>query len=98
MFEIVQSSTFSNWLVSLKDSQARMRIHARLDRVALGNFGDAQPVGDGITELRIHCGPGYRLYCMQRGMRIVVMLCGGDKSSQTRDIEQAKIIAQHWLD
>lgn len=98
MFEIVQSTTFSNWLVSLKDGQARMRIHARLDRVALGNFGDAQPVGEGITELRIHCGPGYRLYCMQRGMQVVVMLCGGDKSSQSRDIEQAKIIAQYWQD
>ena len=98
MFEIIQSTTFSNWLVSLKDAQARMRIYARLDRVALGNFGDAQPVGEGLTELRIHCGPGYRLYCMQRGMRVVVMLCGGDKSSQSRDIEQAKIIAQDWRD
>lgn len=98
MFEIVQSATFANWLVSLRDAQVRMRIHARLDRVALGNFGDAQPVGEGITELRIHCGPGYRLYCMQRGMRVVVMLCGGDKSSQSRDIEQAKIIAQDWRD
>lgn len=98
MFEIIQSTTFSIWLVNLKDAQARMRIHARLDRVALGNFGDAQPVGEGLTELRIHYGPGYRLYCMQRGMRVVVMLCGGDKSSQSRDIEQAKIIAQDWRD
>ena len=75
-----------------------MRILARLDRVALGNFGDAQPIGGGLTELRIHYGPGYRLYCMQCGMRVVVMLCGGDKSSQSRDIEQAKIIAQDWRD
>ncbi|HCC53704.1 MAG TPA: addiction module antitoxin RelB, partial [Desulfobulbaceae bacterium] len=78
--------------------QARMRIHARLDRVALGNFGDAEPIGEGLSELRIHHGPGYRLYCMQRGMRVVVMLCGGDKSSQARDIEQAKRIAQEWRD
>ncbi len=75
-----------------------MRIHARLDRMALGNFGDAQPVGEGLTELRIHYGPGYRLYCMRRGTYVAVMLCGGDKSSQSRDIEQAKIIAQDWRD
>lgn len=73
-----------------------MRIYARLDRIALGNFGDARPVGEGLTELRIHFGPGYRLYCMQHEMRIVVMLCGGDKSSQPRNIEQAKIIAKKW--
>lgn len=75
-----------------------MRIHARLDRVALGNVGDAEPIGEGFSELRIHQGPGYRLYCMQRGMRVVVMLCGGDKRSQARDIEQAKRIAQEWRD
>ena len=73
-----------------------MRIYARLDRIALGNFGDARPVGEGLTELRIHFGPGYRLYCMQHEMRIVVMLCGGNKSSQPRNIEQAKIIAKKW--
>jgi len=98
MFEIIQSATFARWLAHLKDHQARMRIHARLDRVALGNFGDAEPIGEGLSELRIHHGPGYRLYCMQRGMRVVVMLCGGDKSSQARDIEQAKRIAQEWRD
>lgn len=73
-----------------------MRVLARLDRIALGNFGDAQPVGDGISELRIHYGPGYRLYYRQYGMRVVVMLCGGDKSSQPLDIERAKIIAKDW--
>ena len=93
----MQSATFSQWLSGLKDHQARMRIHARLDRVGLGNLGDAEPVGEGLTELRIHCGPGYRLYCIQREMR-VVMLCGGDKSSQPRDIEKAKIIAKEWRD
>jgi putative addiction module killer protein len=75
-----------------------MRIHARLDRLALGHFGDVHPVGHGLSELRIHYGPGYRLYCMQRGMHVMVMLCGGDKSSQPRDIEQAKIIAKDWRD
>lgn len=96
MFEIVQSATFSRWLAGLKDYQGRMRIHARLDRLALGHFGDAQPVGEGISELRIHCGPGYRLYFARRGIQVVVMLCGGDKSSQVRDIEQAKMIAKDW--
>ena len=97
MLEIIQSSTFHQWLSGLKGQQARMRIHARIDRVGLGNFGDAEPVGEGLSELRIHYGPGYRLYYMQREMR-VVMLCGGDKSSQTRDIEKAKIIAKEWRD
>ena len=96
MFEIFQSATFVRWLGDLKDRQARMRILARLDRVALGNFGDAQPVGEGISELRIHYGSGYRLYCLRSGLRVVVMLCGGDKSSQSRDIEQAKAIARDW--
>ncbi len=75
-----------------------MRILARLDRLVLGNLGDVCPVGHGLSELRIHYGPGYRLYCMQPGMNVVVMLCGGDKSSQPRDIEQAKIIAKDWRD
>ena len=74
-----------------------MRIHARLDRVRLGNFGDAASIGEGLSELRVHCGPGYRLYYLQRDVR-VVMLCGGDKSSQLRDIEKAKIIAKDWRD
>jgi len=96
MVEVIQSNTFSKWLSGLKDRQARMRIHVRLDRVALGNLGDVYPVGDGLSELRIHYGPGYRLYCMLRGVSVVVMLCGGDKSTQTRDIELAKIIAKDW--
>ena len=74
-----------------------MRIHVRLDRVRSGNFGDAEPIGEGLSKLRIHYGPGYRLYYIQREIR-VVMLCGGDKSSQPRDIEKAKIIAKEWRD
>ena len=74
-----------------------MRIYVRLDRLSLGNFGDAGPIGEGLSELRIHYGPGYRLYYIQRDTR-VVMLCGGDKSSQPRDIEKAKIIAKEWKD
>ena len=97
MFEIIESATFSKWLSGLKDRQARMRIYVRLDRLSLGNFGDAGPRGEGLSELRIHYGPGYRLYYLQRDTR-VVMLCGGDKSSQPRDIEKAKIIAKEWKD
>ena len=97
MYEIIQSATFSKWLSGLKDQQARMRIHVRLDRMMFGNFGDAEPIGEGLSEVRIHYGPGYRLYYMQRDTR-VVMLCGGDKSSQHRDIEKAKTIAKKWRD
>lgn len=96
MFEIFQSSTFAEWLNNLKDRQARSRILARIDRVTMGNFGDVQSVGEGISELRIHYGPGYRVYCTQRGQRLVILLCGGDKSAQARDIEQAKRIAKEW--
>jgi putative addiction module killer protein len=74
-----------------------MRVYVRLDRLSLGNFGDVGPIGEGLSELRIHYGPGYRLYYIQRDTR-VVMLCGGDKSSQPRDIEKAKIIAKEWKD
>jgi putative addiction module killer protein len=98
VLKVLQSNTFSKWLGSLKDRQARMRIHVRLDRVALGNLGDVYPVGEGVSELRIHYGPGYRLYCMLRGTNVVVMLCGGDKSTQSRDIELAKIIGRDWRD
>jgi putative addiction module killer protein len=97
MFEIIESATFSKWLSGLKDRQARMRVYVRLDRLSLGNFGDAGPIGEGLSELRIHYGPGYRLYYIQRDTRIVI-LCGGDKSSQPRDIEKAKIIAKEWKD
>lgn len=69
---------------------------ARLDRLAYGLSGDAKPVGDGISELRIHYGPGYRVYFQQRGTTIIVLLCGGDKGSQTRDIKTAKYLAVEW--
>ena len=97
MYEIFQSEAFSEWLSGLKNQQARMRIHVRLDRVKFGNFGDVAPIGEGLSELRIHYGPGYRLYYIQRE-NLVVMLCGGDKSSQNRDIKKAKTIAMAWRD
>jgi putative addiction module killer protein len=96
MIDVIQSSTFADWLAGLKDRQARARIHARIDRMADGNFGDAEPVGDGISEARIHYGSGYRLYFMRRGQRLIVLLCGGDKSTQQKDIKKAKLIAHVW--
>jgi putative addiction module killer protein len=86
---------FSEWLVSLRDSKARAKIRVRLDRVSLGNFGDCRGVGDGGQELRIDYGPRYRVYFGQVGSTIVLLLCGGDKSTQAKDIEQAN---QHWKD
>lgn len=96
MKEIIRSETFSDWLSSLKDSRARSRVLARIDRMREGNFGDAEPIGDGLSEARIHYGPGYRVYFMQQCDVIVVLLCGGDKSSQTKDIKQARRIAKAW--
>ena len=84
---------FENWLDRLRDRSARYRIQARIDRLAGGNFGDFKVVGGGVQELRIDHGPGYRLYFIRRGNEIVVLLCGGDKASQERDIERAKKIA-----
>ena len=84
---------FEGWLERLRDRSARYRIQARIDRLAGGNFGDFKLVGGGVQELRIDHGPGYRLYFIRRGNEIVVLLCGGDKASQERDIERAKKIA-----
>lgn len=97
MLEIVQSATFSRWLGKLKDRSAIMRINARLRRVAeTGHFGDVKPVGEGVSEIRIDFGPGYRLYFMQRGAIVVILLVGGDKSSQDADIKRAIEIAKEW--
>ena len=94
--EILTSSIFDHWLFRLKDRQAKRRIQMRIDRMEEGNFGDVQPVGEGISELRIHCGAGYRVYFIQRDKRIVILLCGGDKSTQQKDIIKAKLIANMW--
>ena len=97
MLEIIQSTTFSRWLAKLKDRSAIMRINARIRRVAeTGNFGDAKPVRDGVNEIRIDYGPGYRLYYLQQGPIIVVLLAGGDKSTQDADINRAIEIAKEW--
>jgi len=84
------------WESKLKDQRAKAAIAARIFRLANGLPGDVSPVGQGVSELRIHYGPGYRIYFQQRGNEIVILLCGGDKSSQTKDIETAKRLANKW--
>lgn len=96
MFELIKSNIFDEWLLSLRDVRAKARIEIRVRRLSLGNPGDVKPVGAGISELRIDHGPGYRVYFMTRGKTIIVLLCGGDKSSQSKDIELAKKIASQW--
>lgn len=93
MLELKQTETFRKWWTKLRDERARGLIASRLDRLAYGHTGDAEPVGQGISELRIHYGPGYRIYFQKRGETIVILLCGGDKSSQAKDIKAAKRLA-----
>ncbi len=96
MIEILKSATFDRWLRKLRDPNARARIQTRIRRLSLGNSGDAQPIGEGLSEMRIDYGPGYRVYYMQRGNVLIVLLCGGDKRTQTKDIARAKKIAADW--
>jgi putative addiction module killer protein len=86
----------TEWLNSLRDKVAQARIRIRLRQVQAGNFGDCKVVGDGVIELRIHIGAGYRVYCTQHGKAVVLLLCGGDKRSQTVDIKQAKEFWAEW--
>lgn len=90
MFELKQTETFRKWREQLNDERARALIASRLDRLAYGHTGDAAPVGDGISELRIHYGPGFRIYFRKQGKTVIVLLCGGDKSTQAKDIKTAK--------
>ena len=94
MVEVRKTDIFANWFESLKDRRAKARIQARIDRVEMGNFGDVAPVGEGISELRIFYGPGYRIYFTQRNSTVVILLSGGDKDSQQADITRAKEIAK----
>lgn len=96
MVEVIKTDTFEHWLAKLKDRRAKVRITARLDRLSLGNPGQVKPVGRGVSELKIDYGPGYRVYFLQHGSTMVVLLCGGDKSSQSKDITLAKSIAAQW--
>ncbi|WP_428406207.1 type II toxin-antitoxin system RelE/ParE family toxin [Methylocystis sp.] len=98
VLEVRKTDAFENWLTGLKDQRGKAKIVARIDRLALGNPGDVAPVGEGVSELRIHFGPGYRVYFVRREKTIVVLLCGGDKGSQERDIAQAKSLATELED
>ena len=94
MHSIYTTELFDTWFDDLKDKQAARKIQARIDRVEDGNFGDHKSVGHGVSELRIHHGPGYRVYFTLRGLEIVILLAGGDKSSQAKDIETAHELAR----
>jgi len=94
MLIVRQTEAFSAWLKQLRDARARAKIIARIQRLEEGNAGDVAPVGDGVSEMRIHFGPGYRVYYITRGTELILLLCGGDKSSQQRDIEAAKKLAR----
>lgn len=91
--EVRQTNEFTRWFSRLRDNRARARIRARIDRLSEGNPGDARPVGEGVSEMRIDYGPGYRVYYSQQGQRFVMLLAGGDKSNQERDIRLALELA-----
>jgi putative addiction module killer protein len=96
MIDVKQTTTFRLWEASLKDNRVRTIIATRVFRLANGLPGDVSGVGDGISELRIHHGPGYRVYFQQRGNIVILLLCGGDKKTQARDIKMAKKLSQEW--
>lgn len=96
--EIRKTDAFAEWLDSLSDLRGRARIQARIERLAAGNPGDVAPVGEGVSELRISYGPGYRVYFKRRGRALVILLAGGDKSSQVRDIKTALRLARDVSD
>lgn len=98
MIELRQTERFEAWLNRLADRIARSRILVRIDRLALGNPGDVKPVGQGVSELRIDYGPGYRVYFVRRGEKLIVLLAGGDKRTQSKDIEEAIALAAGWRD
>jgi putative addiction module killer protein len=96
MVEIIRSATFDLWMHSLRDRQARARILLRIDRLSLGNPGQHRNLANGISEMKIDHGPGYRVYYTMRGSKLIVLLCGGDKTSQQEDIAKAIRIANAW--
>ena len=94
MIEVRKSATYSAWIDALRDRTAVARIDIRIRRLSLGNPGDVRPVGEGVSEMRVDYGPGYRVYYKQRGPIMVILLCGGDKNTQARDIATAKELAK----
>jgi putative addiction module killer protein len=93
LFEIKQTGVFLKWRLGVKDSRVRAMIASRLDRLAFGLMGDVKPVGSGVSEMRIHIGPGFRIYFKQQGSTVIVLLCGGSKSTQSNDIKKAISLA-----
>lgn len=96
VIELSQTETFRKWRMRLRDRRAKALIASRLDRLAFGHTGDVKPIGQGISELRIHYGSGYRIYFQRRGNAIIVLLCGGNKSTQAKDIKAAKMLVDEW--
>jgi putative addiction module killer protein len=95
VIELRKTTNFARWLDSLRDLQARARVQVRIERLAAGNPGDARPVGEGVSELRINYGPGYRVYYIQRGRELIILLAGGDKRTQAKDIKDALCLARN---
>ena len=95
MIEIRKTDIFVQWLDNLRDIHARARVLARIERLAVGNPGDVEPVGEGVSELRINYGPGYRVYFKKRGLELIILLAGGDKSTQAKDIKHALRLARN---
>lgn len=96
VIEVVQTDEFESWLKRLKDARGKARILRRLDRLAQGNPGDVRPIGKGLSELRVDVGPGYRVYYLRDRERLILLLCGGDKSTQQKDISNAHELAEQW--
>lgn len=94
MLEVRQTERYERWFSSLRDRATKVRIDIRIRRLSLGNPGDVRPVGEGVSELRVNFGPGYRIYFVQKGCELIVLLAGGDKSSQAHDIAEAKMLAR----
>jgi len=94
IIEVRQTEAYARWIAGLADDRARARIEVRIYRLSLGNAGDVKPIGEGVSELRIDYGPGYRVYLTRRGKALVILLCGGDKRTQNKDIATAKALAR----
>jgi len=93
---LIKSGAYDDWIKQLRDERAKARIYTRIDRLENGNPGDVKPVGEGISEMRIDYGPGYRVYYKDTGKKIIILLCGGDKTTQSADIIRAKQIAAQY--
>ena len=95
MFQLRKTQIFAEWIDGLRDTQGRARILARIERLAAGLLGNVKPIGEGVSELRIDCGPGYRVYFKKQGREIIILLAGGDKSTQSRDIKTALKLSRY---